>query len=74
MIKTPKLNQVKILVKYNSPTSLSGLKIDKFDAYTNNNFYISSDEKDEEPDMYDCQFTFENKSEFMVRLIKCGCI
>jgi len=67
--KDNKVKSGKILVKYTSPSSLSGLKIDKFDAYTNNNFYISSDEQDEEPDKYDCQFTFENKSEFMVRLV-----
>jgi hypothetical protein len=67
--KNTKVHSGKILVKYTSPTSLSGLKIEKFDAYTNNNFYISSDEQDEEPDKYDCQFTFENKSEFMLRLV-----
>jgi hypothetical protein len=56
-------------VKYTAPISLSGLGIDKFDAYTNNAFYTGFSETDETPDKYECQFVFENKSEYLVRLV-----
>lgn len=66
-VKT-KVRTGEIAVKYTAPFSISGVGIDRFNAYTNNNFYIIENEKDEVPDKYDCQFVFENKSEFMVRL------
>jgi hypothetical protein len=66
-VKT-KVRTGEITVKYKAPFSISGLNIDRFNAYTNNNFYIVENEKDEVPDKYDCQFIFENKSEFMIRL------
>ena len=59
----------KISVSYVSPLSISGLKIEKFDAYTNNKFYIGTYEKDEVPDEFECQFSFENNSEYMLRLV-----
>ncbi|MHA1727844.1 MAG: hypothetical protein ACTSWY_03850 [Promethearchaeota archaeon] len=67
--KDQKVRSGKIVVNYKTPSSLSGMDIDKFDAYTNNAFYIGISEMDETPDKYECQFTFENKSEFMVRLV-----
>ena len=69
MDKDQKVRSGKINVNYTSPSSISGIGIDKFDAYTNNAFYIGTAEMDETPDKYECQFTFENKSEFMVRLV-----
>lgn len=59
----------KILVSYSAPFSLSGISVDKFDAYTNNSFYIIQSEMDTKPDVFDCQFVFENKSEFMVQVV-----
>ncbi len=67
--KDSKIRSGKIIVMYTSPKSLSGTEIDKFDAYTNNSFYIALNELDETPDEYNCQFVFENKSEFMLRLV-----
>jgi hypothetical protein len=67
--KDTKVRSGKIYVKYTAPISLSGLGIDKFDAYTNNAFYTGFSETDETPDKYECQFVFENKSEYLVRLV-----
>lgn len=67
--KDQKVRSGKINVNYTSLSSISGIGIEKFDAYTNNAFYIGTAEMDESPDKYECQFTFENKSEFMVRLV-----
>ncbi|MHA1111740.1 MAG: hypothetical protein ACTSRE_11605 [Promethearchaeota archaeon] len=67
--KDTKVRSGKIYVKYSAPISLSGLAIDKFDAYTNNAFYTGFSETDETPDKYECQFVFENKSEYLVRLV-----
>jgi hypothetical protein len=67
--KDTKVRSGKIFVKYAAPVTLSGLTIDKFDAYTNNSFYIGYSETDETPDKYECQFVFENKSEYLVRLV-----
>ena len=67
--KDTKVRSGKIYVKYAAPVSLSGLSIDKFDAYTNNSFYTGFSETDETPDKYECQFVFENKSEYLVRLV-----
>ncbi|MBD3353226.1 MAG: hypothetical protein GF364_17230 [Candidatus Lokiarchaeota archaeon] len=64
-----KVRSGKILVDYNAPFSISGMGINKFDAYTNNAFYIIQSELDEKPDVFDCEFVFENKSEFMVQLV-----
>ncbi len=67
--KDTKVRSGKIYAKYSAPISLSGLSIDKFDAYTNNSFYTGFSETDETPDRYECQFVFENKSEYLVRLV-----
>ncbi|MBN2156437.1 MAG: hypothetical protein JW776_10370 [Candidatus Lokiarchaeota archaeon] len=67
--KDTKVRSGKIFVKYNAPITLSGLGIDKFDAYTNNSFYEGFYETDERPDKYECQFVFENKSEYLLRLV-----
>lgn len=67
--KDTKLRSGKIFAEYIQGASLSGLKIDKFDAYSNNNFYIISYEMDEAPDKYECQFVFENKSDYMLKLV-----
>jgi hypothetical protein len=67
--KDAKLRSGKILAEYIQKNSLSGVKIDKFDAYSNNNFYIISYEMDESPDKYECQFVFENKSDYMLKLV-----
>lgn len=64
-----KVRSGEIMVSYDAPFSLSGISVDKFDAYTNNSFYIIQSELDEKPDVFDCQFVFENKSEFMIQLV-----
>jgi uncharacterized repeat protein (TIGR01451 family) len=48
---------------------LSGISVDKFDAYSNNRFYISLEELEEEPDKFNCQLIFQNTSEFFERLV-----
>jgi hypothetical protein len=67
--KDTKVRSGKIFVKYTAPVTLSGMSIDKFDAYTNNAFYTGFYETDEKPDKFECQFVFENKSEYLVRLV-----
>jgi len=48
----------------------SGLSIDFIDGLSEEVYYVDRDERDNEQNMWDCQFTFENKSEFPMKLIK----
>jgi len=66
-----KVRSGKIVTKYSAPYLLSGLKVDgeKFRSYTNNNMYLSADELDETPNRFECKFVFENKSEFVIKLL-----
>ena len=45
------------------------MSIEKFDAYSNNRFYVEVAEKEEKPDTFDCQLVFQNTSEFFERLV-----
>jgi hypothetical protein len=67
--KEIKVRSGKIYVKYSAPITLSGIAIEDFNAYTNNAFYTGFSETDENPDQFECQFVFENKSEYLVRLV-----
>ncbi|MGC9781157.1 MAG: hypothetical protein HZR80_18085 [Candidatus Heimdallarchaeota archaeon] len=67
--KDSKLRSGKFVVKYLKPETASNLEIGSFDAYTNNSFNINTSELEEEPNSYECKFTFENKSEFKIRLV-----
>ncbi|GAB4320459.1 MAG: hypothetical protein Kow0069_24410 [Promethearchaeota archaeon] len=58
-----------INVMYTAASSISGVKVEKFDAFTNNRFFIEEEEKDDEPDNFRCQLIFQNTSEFIVRLV-----
>lgn len=64
-----KVRSGNISVSYQSPQAISELSIDKFDAYTNNSFSIVTTELEEEPNTYECQFIFENKSDYVIRLV-----
>jgi len=66
-----KVRSGKIVTKYSAPYLLSGVKVngEKFRSYTNNNMYLSADELDETPNRFECKFVFENKSEFVVKLL-----
>ncbi|MHA1404975.1 MAG: hypothetical protein ACTSSI_14515 [Candidatus Helarchaeota archaeon] len=53
-----------------SEGTFSGLNIDFIDGLSKNIYYIDRDERDEEPDVWDCTFIFENRSEFPFRIQK----
>ncbi len=56
-------------VTYQAGSSFAeGLAIDKFDAYTRNKFYIDTEERDEEPNIWDNKLIFDNSSEFIIQL------
>lgn len=67
--KETKIRSGEIAFKYVTPESVSGIKIESFDAYTNNSYNIITSEIDDEPNKYECKFIFENTSEFMIRLV-----
>ncbi|MHA1784797.1 MAG: hypothetical protein ACTSVE_06335 [Candidatus Helarchaeota archaeon] len=59
-----------IEVKYVLPEeTFSGLKIEHVDAYSDNIYYVERDEREEEPDIWDCKFIFKNRSEFPLKLL-----
>jgi len=54
---------------YKAASSFTGgLEIEKFEAYTNNKHHIDMIEKDDAPGVWDCNFLFENPSEFKIEL------
>ncbi len=54
-----------IKVSYNGASSFTGgLEIETFEGYTTNKHYMDLVERDEEPDMWECELVFENPSEF----------
>lgn len=57
-----------IIVTYRAASSFTAMKIEKFDAYTRNRFYVDVLERDEEPGVWDCVLVFENSSEFILEL------
>jgi len=48
--------------------TFSGIDIKSADGFSKNVFIINKDERDEEPDTWDCNFVFYNKSEFPMLL------
>jgi len=48
--------------------TFSGLDIESADGFSKNVFTIDKDERDAEPDHWDCKFVFHNKSEFPMLL------
>ncbi len=67
--KDSKVKSGAVNVSYKAPTCISGMGIEKFDAYSNNRFFIELGELEEKPDTFDCQLVFQNTSEFMIRLV-----
>ncbi len=58
-------------ITYQAQSSFSGgLSIDKFKGFTRNKYYIDMVEKDEEPGMWECNFVFQNPSEFIIELLE----
>jgi len=65
-----KVRTGKITAEYSTPDkALTGLEIDKFDAYSNNFVGVLEEQKDDAPDSYDCSVLFMNESEFQVKLV-----
>jgi hypothetical protein len=58
-----------INVNYSSPQTLSRITIDRFNAYTNHAFAIITREHEQNPNSFECQFMFVNKSDYMIRLV-----
>jgi len=48
--------------------TFSGLKPEFADGWSDQIHFVDRDERDEEPDKWDCQFVFDNRSEFPMRL------
>ena len=48
--------------------TFSNLKADFVDGWSNQIHFVDRDERDEEPDVWDCQFAFRNRSEFPMKL------
>ena len=67
--KDTKIKSGEISISYLKPKIVSGMEIASFDAYTNNKFNIITSELDDEPNTYECKFIFENKSDFLIRLV-----
>ncbi|MHA1512429.1 MAG: hypothetical protein ACTSRX_12010, partial [Promethearchaeota archaeon] len=65
-----KVRTGKITAEYSTPDkALTGLEIDKFDAYSNNFVGVLEEQKDDNPDAYECSVLFMNESEFQVKLV-----
>ncbi len=58
-----------ITLSYQAPRAVSGLGIAKFEAHSNNRFFIKLGEVETKPGTFDCQLIFQNTSEFMVRIV-----
>ncbi len=64
------INSGQIVVNYSLPASTySGIDVEHVDGYSDNIYYVDRDERDEEPDVWDCKFIFKNKSEFPLKLL-----
>ncbi len=64
-----KINTGKVFVEYFTHEALTGIQIDKFDAYSNNFVGIEIQRQDDYPDRYSCRMIFENKSDFQMQLV-----
>ncbi|NHI94531.1 MAG: hypothetical protein EAX96_18720 [Candidatus Lokiarchaeota archaeon] len=64
------INSGPIELKYLIPEdTYSGLAVDYVDGYSDNIYYVDRDERDEQPDVWDCRFIFKNRSEFPLKLL-----
>ena len=64
------LSSGKIEVNYVIPEdTFTGLKVEYVDGYSDNIYYVDRDERDEEPDVWDCKFIFKNRSEYPLKII-----
>ena len=64
------INSGEIVVNYSIPASTySGIDVEHVDGYSDNIYYVDRDERDEEPDVWDCKFIFKNRSEFPLKLL-----
>jgi len=68
-IKTYSSGEMNIKYVLESGT-YSGLKTRNIDGLSEDIYYLERDERDQEPDVWDCRFSFENRSEFPMRLLK----
>ncbi|WP_457556835.1 COG1470 family protein [Candidatus Harpocratesius sp.] len=64
-----KINTGKVFVEYFATKALTGIQIDKFDAYSNNFVGMEIFQQDSNPDKYDCRVIFENESDFQMQLV-----
>ncbi len=64
------LTSGRIEVNYLIPEdTFTGINIEYVDGYSDNIYYIERDERDQEPDVWDCKFIFKNRSEFPLKII-----
>lgn len=64
-----KVKTGKVFVDYFANHALTGINIDKFDAYSDNFVGMEIFQQDEDPDTYDCRVIFENESDFQMQLV-----
>ncbi len=58
-----------ITAEYAAESSFTGVKIDKFDAYSENLIGMQISQGDEDPDIYNCSVMFRNESDFQMQLV-----
>lgn len=66
-VKTLSSGGIQLAYKLESGT-YSGLKIESIDGWSEELHYVDRDERDEEPDVWDCKLEFRNRSEFPLKL------
>lgn len=59
----------KIKAEFYADRALTGIEIEKFDAYSDNFVAIQEIQEDENPDMFACAVQFENQSDFSIRIV-----
>lgn len=58
-----------LTAEYKAESSFTGVKIDKFDAYSENKVGMEVSQDDEDPDKYNCSMIFKNESDFQMQLV-----
>lgn len=58
-----------IAAEYFANKAITGIEIDKFDAYSDNFVGIMEEQQDEDPDKYTCSVWFQNESDFQMQLV-----
>jgi hypothetical protein len=59
----------KVSAEYKADSTLTGLKFKSFDAYSNNFVGMEVGQKDDDPDMYEVDLVFQNKSDFQIKVV-----